>query len=224
MVKKDKYADFSINQNIDKKRDILYEVFNKHYLRIVKKKDGESKEYTIDLISLTPNSMNRVKKPWYWIALGLVCLVASGLFIVGFLDSLDMVRGLLNAGLALCCLAASGGCIYMFVKKTLRHQVFVTYFAHFPLVELICDNPDKTDFERFFKGVEDRIRLIREDYRMISKDDLKAGELKMLRRLKEKGVISKADYEHVKEKIFGLTTSGKADDADEVDEVNVEKA
>lgn len=214
MAKKDRYGDFSINQNIDSSRDVLYEVFNKHYLRIVKKNSGKSKEYTVDLISLTPNSISRVKKPWQWIVFSIVCINLVGLFIVQFLNSLELLAGLMYAALGLICLAAAGGCIYMFMKKTVRHQVFVTYFGHHPLVELITDNPDKIDFERFFKGVEDRIRLIREDYRMINKDELKAGELKMLRRLKEKGVVSKANYEAVKEKIFGMKTS----DAPEGDE------
>lgn len=73
--------------------------------------------------------------------------------------------------------------------------------AGVPIIELIVNKPSKEQFLSFIDYVEHRIK----EYRLhmnIAEDKQLIGEMKMLRRLSDTGVISKKSYESAKSKLF----------------------
>jgi malic enzyme len=92
--------------------------------------------------------------------------------------------------------------VYKLFSTSERKYVFYTNYAGHPVVEILVDKPDRKGFDAFIEALRERISQIAISHH-ISKDGLQAGELKMLRRLSEKNILTSGEYEKAKAKIFG---------------------
>ena len=70
-----------------------------------------------------------------------------------------------------------------------------------PIVILCVGKPSKKSFSSFIEKIEKRIKKFREHMALDTEKQL-TGEMKMLRRLSEDGVISTRAYEDAKAKLF----------------------
>ena len=92
-------------------------------------------------------------------------------------------------------------CFFKFWKHTSIKQIFYSRNAHVPIIELKPGMPSKEKFSAFIKALEQRIKKFRA-HMDIAEDKQLTGEIKMLRRLSDDGVISKKVYETAKTKLF----------------------
>lgn len=188
------------------KHEFRFEVFKKHYLRISKKIGKNKQEYTVDLISLMPEGSKVRYNAWGWLVASVSFFSLVLVFINILMSGPNMQSILLYVPLSLLSLFLAIGSGLIFYARSYTKQVYVTNFGQYPLVEILDNSPDKLECARFFRALEGRIRQVRDEYRTISVDRLKAGELKMLRRLLGKGVLTEKVYENIKQDIFGQST------------------
>ncbi len=195
--------DVNINYSqIDRfKRERLFEAFDKHYLRIIKKSSKRQQEYTVDLIALSPEGKRVTFIAWKWLGLAvlfLLAFVSSGYYLTGHFD-LD--HALYVLPVTIVSLLLSGASVYRLFCTSERKYVFYTSFGGHPLVEILINKPDKKGFDAFIEALRERICQIALSHK-IPKDSLQAGEMKMLRRLTEKSILTSDEYEKAKVKIF----------------------
>jgi len=198
--------DVNINYSqVDRfKRERLFEVFNKHFLRISSKSNKQHQEYTVDLIALSPEGKRVTFIAWEWLGLAVLFLLASASSVYYMASHFDLEHGLYLVPVMVVCLLLSGASIYRLLYTLERKYVFGTNYAAYPLVEILIDKPDKKEFDAFIEALRDRICEVANTNK-IPKDSLQAGEMKMLRRLSEKNILSFDAYEVAKAKIFGIT-------------------
>jgi len=164
-------------------------------LRIEKQNKRGSKKYTIDLLALGDKSKQKIILGWQWFVAGLAAIL-SMIACLYFLPILDESTFYLAATYVLG-LGIAAACFLMAAKGTSRKQIFFSRNANIPLVELIINNPSKNEFNSFVRLVEKCIGSSREGLN-ISKNNQLAGEMKMIRRLSEEGVVSPSIYKKAK--------------------------
>ena len=213
--------DINIKQTDVFKREFRFEVFNKHYLRVKKRYRKKTSEYTIDLISLAPECINVRTIAWLWFGLGLLFTVVAGGLVYQLIGNFSLQAFITYAPLSLLSLLLAAASVAMLLYKSSNKKFFVTNYGRYPLAGVMINNPNAVECDRFVEAVEQRIQEAHESYD-ISEDQLKAGELKMLRRLREKGVISSVEYEDYKNTIFGITPDQNREDS--MSSVRLEKA
>ena len=89
----------------------------------------------------------------------------------------------------------------LFKLETARKVTFRTRHANYPLVEVIWCRDQEQSFNEFVDMLAERARVIPEQ-RTLSDEVLCAGEVKMLRRLMNKGIVTDNAYEKAKQTIF----------------------
>lgn len=170
-------------------------------LRIVEQQKRNTKEYSIDLLALDSSSRSKICMAWPWL------LAAGGILLLTFLvmwllpqyapsqsDLLSIVVMILGG-------LAATGCFYMFWMYTSRRQRFFSRHARIPLLELQVGKPTSKEFKQFVEYLEKRINNLYEHFDLSDEQQL-SGEMRMLRRLSSKNILSETDYERAKEKLI----------------------
>ncbi len=158
-------------------------------------RSGKSKQsYSIDILSLQDKSKNVYMIAWNWLAIA----AATFLLMLGLLVILPPVLGE-NKNLVLGLILLVGTVVSIFslirfFKNTSRRCIFYTRKAAVPVISLYANKPSAKALQAFVDKVEQRIKKIR-SHLNIDEDKQLTGEMKMLRRLSDSGVISKKDYE-----------------------------
>jgi len=170
-------------------------------LQILSKGKKSEKSYSVDILSLQDESKKVALIAWKWL------LYSIGFFLIMLL-LLKALPGFLNAdknlylGIVLAVgLIGSLVSFFLFWKKSSKKQVFYSRKANVPVVILGAGNPSKKSLSDFVAGIEKRIKKFRSHMDIDDEKQL-TGEMKMLRRLSDEGVISKKDYEKAKAKLF----------------------
>ncbi|MCK4585847.1 MAG: hypothetical protein KAU29_00790 [Gammaproteobacteria bacterium] len=171
-------------------------LLNGRELHVEKKAKPHRTKYIIDLLALEDASQQKTILGWKWIVAGLVAILSMVLCLT-FLPMPDESM-LYTASVYIVGLAVGGGCFYMAWKGTSRKQVFHSRSANVPLIELAVNNPSKKAFDDFVGKVEELIQSSREGL-VISANNQLAGEMKMLRRLSEEGVLGASVYKKAKD-------------------------
>ena len=170
-------------------------------LQISSKGKKSEKSYSVDILSLQDESQKVILIAWKW-------LIYSVSFFLIMLILLKVLPGFLTAdkNLYLGIVLATGliGSVISFIlfwKKTSKKQIFHSRNAHVPIVILSSGNPSIKSLSDFIDVIEKRIKKFR-SHMDVSEEKQLTGEMKMLRRLSDAGVISKKDYENAKTKLF----------------------
>ena len=170
-------------------------------LQIFSKGKKSEKSYSVDILSLQDESKKIILIAWKWL------LYSIGFFLIMLL-LLKILPGFLDAdknlylGIVLAIgVIGSVASFTLFWKKTSKKQIFYSRNANVPIVILGAGNPSKKLLSDFVSNVEKRIKKFRSHMDIDDEKQL-TGEMKMLRRLCDQGVISKKDYEKAKTKLF----------------------
>ncbi len=181
--------------------DIQIKLVDGRELQVFKKGQKSKQTYSVDILSLQDKSKKMFFIAWKW-------LMASIAFTVLMLFLLKMLPGYLaedkNIYLAIVLLVGTVGsfiCFVQFWKNTSKKQIFYSRNAQVPIIILNVGKPSKKNFSSFIEAVEKRIKKFRNHMNLAEEKQL-TGEMKMLRRLSDTGVISKKDYENAKAKLF----------------------
>jgi hypothetical protein len=181
--------------------DVQVKLVDGRELQVSHNGKKKKKSFSVDILSLQDKSKKIFNVAWKWLASSIV-FFALMLALLKFLPPYLGENKNLYLGIIL--LVGLVGSIYSFIKfwkNTSQQQIFYSRNAHVPIVILSAGKPSKKTFSSFIDSIESRIEKFREHMSIDSEKQL-TGEMKMLRRLSEDGVISVKDYENAKEKLF----------------------
>ncbi|HKK05519.1 MAG TPA: hypothetical protein VKA50_06680 [Gammaproteobacteria bacterium] len=194
-------ATFELRQEDVLRRERRFELFNDRYVRVFQARKKQDVEYTIDLLALAPGSERKIHFHWKWLSGACLALTICAAVTFALFREPSGERMLYLAPILLIALAACLGMFYQFFATSQRCQVFSSRFAGVPLVELLVNRPDAARFKAFVQDLEIRIDLVSQKTHLTD-NELKAGEMRMLRRLASRGVINDKAYNHAKSLIL----------------------
>ena len=170
-------------------------------LQVVSKNKKNTQSYSVDILSLQERSKLILIIAWKW-------LIISAAFILLTLLLLEILplyltdnRNLYLGVVLITGLLGSVLSLTLFFKCSTKQQVFFSRNASVPIIKLSKGKPTKEIFSNFIESIENRIKEF-QAHMEISEEKQLIGEMKMLRRLSDDGVISKESYELAKEKLF----------------------
>ena len=181
--------------------DIQVKLVDGRELQVLNKGKKTRKSYSVDILSLQDKSKKVFFIAWKWL-LACISFLLVTLSLLKFLPPYLSTNKDLYLGLIL--LIGAAGMIFTFVKFwkfTSRKQIFYSRNAQVPIVILCVGKPSKKTFSNFIDTIEKRIKKFR-SHMNIDEEKQLTGEMKMLRRLSDDGVISKKEYEVAKSKLF----------------------
>lgn len=182
---------------------VAIEVLNDRYGRIAARRWHTSRNYAIELATLSPEPIQSTHFAWRWLAAA--CAMLLGL--AGFIAYLKYGNGettrLISAGGIAILVALTVLFFYLFVILSTRRIVFRARYSGVPLVDIPMPIGDRKKGNAFAEVMSElahknRARLHHTD------EDLRAGELRMLRRLSEEGAIASATYDKAKQALLRL--------------------
>lgn len=179
------------------KRERCFELFEGRYIRVLQPRQKQDLEYTIDLLALTPKSSRHLRFSWKWLIGTCIALAVCAGATYFLFSNPNSGRATYIVPVLLIAIAAALGMTYRFFASSQRCQIFTSRFGKIPLVELLVNRPDRRRFRAFVKELELRIELSMQRA-TLSDNDLKAGEMRTLRRLAGQGIISTKAYDRVK--------------------------
>jgi len=181
--------------------DIQIKLVDGRELQVVSKGKKIKQTYSVDILSLQDKSKKIFFIAWKWLLAG-ISLFLFTLLMLKVLPSYLAENKNLYLGIILFTGVLGGVlCFVQFWKHTSKKQIFYSRNAHVPIIELNAGKPSKESFFAFINAIEQRIKKFR-DHMNIAEDKQLIGEMKMLRRLSDDGVISKKEYENAKAKLF----------------------
>ena len=169
-------------------------------LRIDTQTSNNNLTYRIDVIALRAKHSHRFAFAWPWliaaiVLLGLLLAEISTAFI--FPDPASWLAILAKVMLGL----LSAICLLVFFKLSHGKYVFKSRHARIPLLDIWTGKPSRKAAKTFVKLLEQRIQKAH-DHMNLTEEQQLTGEIKMLRRLAEEGVMPTSVYESAKPKLF----------------------
>ena len=170
-------------------------------LQVLTNNKKAEKSYSIDILSLQDKSKRTLFIAWKWLmaSIGWLLIMLLALkFLPLFLQENR------NLYLALVLVIGLTGSLYSFILFLIRtelQQIFYSRNGHVPIIILKVGKPSKQKFTYFINAVEARVKKFRKHMNLDEEKQL-TGEMKMLRRLSDDGIISKVNYEKAKAKLF----------------------
>jgi hypothetical protein len=181
--------------------DVQVKLVDGRELQVIHNGKKKKQSFSVDILSLQDESKKTLSIAWKWL------LTSAGFFIL-MLALLKFLPPYLgenkNLYLGIILLIGLIGSVFGFIKflkNTSQQQIFYSRNAHVPIVILCAGKPSRKTFSSFIDAIEKRIKKFR-DHMDIDNEKQLTGEMKMLRRLSDDGIISKKDYENAKSKLF----------------------
>jgi len=173
-------------------------------IRIIIGNKPKQQIYSVQLLALGDKSYVRLHMAWRWLWLLVVCLLAlAGYWVIktasGF--SLGTFEFSFVAGFSLTAILA----LVMFIVKLSRKRVFVSRLARVQLFDVLIGNPNHRAYKAFINNINQSLNKARQFWNLKPEHQV-AGEMRMLRRLAEEGIIKQADYEQAKKKLFSISS------------------
>lgn len=179
-----------------------YQIVNGRNIRVSISSKGNSKVFTVPMLALAEKGKARVHIAWAWFWLGLVGLLAI-LIYLGIKDALNLNAQYLNfailAGLVVTTIIG----FVMLVLNFSRKRVYFTAISKIPLFDILIGKPDTQSYKQFLEIFDSYLQKTRSHYDLRTDQQI-AGEIRMLRRLSNEGVVSQKAYESAKDKLFSI--------------------
>jgi hypothetical protein len=178
----------------------LFEIFDHRFLR-VRQTIGRStpRDYAMDISILSPSGHpeHRAQHHWLWLAVAAAVLVLTSVTAL-FLEFANPLTLLPLTGMLL---AITIICLTEFLRSRRHLLVFDSRYATVPLVELLINQPERDSYAAFVAGLDADIANLLRD-KALSPTDLRAGELRSLRKLLEQQIIDNATYQTAKQRLL----------------------
>ena len=180
-----------------------YQLQQGKQLKIAIGSKSRHRVYQVHLLALADKC--RVKLhiawPWFW------CMLLSLLAIPAYSLTkklLDLPTGLHEFAIFILC--ALGGIlgVAMLLLNFSRRRVFYSRYARVPLFDILIGKPDRGAYKNFIDALQVSMQKTRAGRELKPQQQI-AGEMRMLRRLANEGVITQREYERAKDKLFSLS-------------------
>lgn len=183
------------------KDETTLELFDKYYLAVKIKKLKRVRDFKLELAILNPEARHERKFAFNWLAAAGIAGLA-GFYLLSLLLN-DMYPDSFLTILAATVVASLLTVIFagLFALSANRKWVFETRAAHYPLVEIPYHNKDKKQVHQFVQMLEGAIEknISAKGY---NNEHLFAGEMRMLRRLANKQILSSNNYDRAKKQML----------------------
>ncbi len=179
---------------------------NDRYLFIDETAVGRQRSYELDVLALDGKPRFRLVVAWRWL-LAFAVVVALEYPVLSIL--LPRVDPQGDYALPVIVVFALTAFIFILLAfaSSYRETVFRSRHGHWPLVRLLHNRPDAAAFRAFVEAVADACERATAQAGL-SRRQLLAGEIKTLRRLSKKGVLTSDEYERLRERLMKMTDDG----------------
>lgn len=178
------------------------ELLDNRELHVEEQSKRSKIDYSVDLLALEEHCRRKLFFSWPWLLCGVVIFLV--VLILWWLTPQFFSNN--TVWLKIMLLAAGGVvigiCVYKCWMNSSRRLYFVSRHAKIPLLELEVDKPSGKTFKEFVSYMENRIKALQEHFQLSMQQQL-SGEMRMLRRLVDKKILSEADYESAKANLLG---------------------
>lgn len=167
-------------------------------LRIVDNGKRGQREYSVDLLALAAPGKSRISIAWRW----LVAAIAIPLIAFNLIPYLPASLAALYITLIkIVSIVLAIGFLYLFWRGTTFKRFFYSKHARIPIVDIVIGKPSLKEYNRFVERLEKRIIKLGSHFNL-SRDQQLSGEMRMLRRLIDKKIVSESEYKRAKSKLF----------------------
>jgi hypothetical protein len=183
-----------------------FELKDGRYLFVDVKQLKRNKTYQLDLVALEPKSKFGFRINWPWLVAAAVVMLVH-YFLLQLLPhlfqiSLDDYAFPLTLGLT----SLAFIFLIVFIATSSIERVFVASNTNFPLIRLLVGKPDRKSYRAFLAQLETSIKSVSENIHL-DKQQLLAGELRMMRRLTKNAILTEKQYEHIKARLMKLANT-----------------
>lgn len=180
-----------------------YTVVEGREIRINLQSKFKTQQFAVSLLALGEKSSYHIHVSWGWVVTALfAALMLSGHYYAKRYLAVDIgiYEFAVVAVFGLLLLVS----IVAFVLNFSRKRLFYSRQAHIPLFDILINNPDQRQYRRFLQDLEACIVRSRQFWQLKHEQQM-AGELRMIRRLVNEGVLEQSLYERAKEQLFSLS-------------------
>ncbi len=193
--------DISLKQKTPLGVDVQIKLVDGREIQVATRNKKSKQAYSVDILSLKDKSKSTFSIAWKWLIWSVSFLVVMLLMLKILPAYLGEDKNLYLGMILISGLAGSILSLFLFWKYSSKDQIFYSRNAHVPIIILATGKPTKKEFSLFINALEKRIKNFRQ-HMDIADDKQLTGEIKMLRRLSDDGVISKKHYESAKSKLL----------------------
>jgi len=191
-----------IVQDAGKGKKISATLLNERELIVRDATKRNTIKYTIDIVALNAESRRITTWGWRWFVVGVVVILVT--ILAFFLLPALSENSLYSILVSMVGVGIGIGCFFLAWKTTSVKQVFFSRNSNVPLVELFVNQPSKNEFNNFAEKMQHCIQAVQQQMDLSQQNQL-AGEIKMLRRLSEAGVLSATVYKAAKDDLLSMT-------------------
>lgn len=179
----------------------LFELFDDRFLRIrLRLGKNRQAQYAMDVAILAPEGETIHYRPWHWLyaAAAAAALLLLDILLLLMTDlSLHLLLGAMGLLIWLPFLFG-----WLFLQQSKHTLVFRSRYAAVPLVELLVSKPDAKAYGDFVRQLS-RCISAQVQGKELTEADLRAGELRSLRKMMEDQALAPAVYEQAKQRLLG---------------------
>lgn len=179
-----------------------YQIVNGRNIRIAMGNKAKHKIFSVPMLALAEKSKTQLHIAWAWFWLAISGLLAIPLYL--YLKTLlnlkaHVIDFAILTGLVIAALIG----ISMLILNFSRKRIFFTAYSNVPLFDILIGKPDHKSYKSFLNTFESCMHTTRGEWQLKDEQQI-AGEIRMLRRLTNEGVISQKVYEEAKDKLFSF--------------------
>ena len=176
------------------KGEVEVQLFNDFYICVKEKPLKKTRQFKLEVATLNPQAEMKVDLAVHWLAASVIAALGSVFFIFTLFSGDALWMSLLGALIAA---AMSAGFAALYYYSSERKLIVETRNSLYPLVVLPFNKRQQKEAEAFIEKLQQAIEQNVASKRY-SSEDLFAGELRMLRRLANKKVLSDTLYDQAK--------------------------
>jgi hypothetical protein len=180
-----------------------YQIVNGRNIRIAIGNKARHKIFNVPMLALAEKSKTHLHIAWAWLWLAISGVIAIPLYL--YLKALlelktHVLDFVILAGLVMAALIGFSMLILNFSRK----RIYFTAYSKVPLFDILIGKPDPQSYKEFLNSFETCMQTTRSEWQLRDEQQI-AGEIRMLRRLANEGVITQKVYEEAKDKMFSMS-------------------
>lgn len=185
-----------------------YQIVNGRNIRVAMGNKSRHKIFNVPMLALAEETKTHFHIAWAWLWLALCGGLAIPVYLL-IKRQLDLNTRILDfAVLGGLVMAALLG-IVMLAMSFSRKQVFFTAYSKVPLFDILIGKPDHQSYKEFLSLLDSYLSKTRSEWKLKPEQQI-AGEIRMLRRLANEGVITQKIYAEAKDKLFAMNSNSSA--------------
>ncbi len=170
------------------------ELFDNYYLSFVERVLNSRRKFKMEVATLDPKAHKKYVFSFHWLALALITAALAAFLATASEPLFSPYELPLAAGI-------SGAFLFLFIYTAEQSWVLQTRSSHYPLIVVPFNTKQQKEAKAFISTLKDAIEGNVAD-KGYTDTDLFAGEMRMLRRLSSKRVLSDKLYNKAKSRMM----------------------